>query len=328
MTGLAVSSWYELMKSTSEVVHWSIRSTSLPSPATRSPCSCSISVLCALAICRVLRCALRVLAHLILVVVHELQVLHAQLGGDDLDVRHRIDAILDVNHVRIVEAAASREGSVNSLDVGEERALPRPAPAGALDETSDVDDLEEGLDHRLGLVVVDEPVEALVERARGWSWGRSCRGKFSAGMQQLERALYSVDLPTLGIPTRPTYVASVEEVGRGEEEGVSAGRGRRRAGGGGVRTRVSRIGGSGRGVLPAPRISTAGGKRGGGKATRRAERSRSVGMSPRTPRASVNARARELRFKLRTFRFRAEAAEGAGPKLLLLDHLLRRHGLF
>jgi hypothetical protein len=31
------------------------------------------------------------------------------------------------------------------------------------------------------------------------------KGKFSAGMEQLDRALYSVDLPTLGIPTRPTW---------------------------------------------------------------------------------------------------------------------------
>ena len=30
------------------------------------------------------------------------------------------------------------------------------------------------------------------------------KGKFSAGMEQLDRALYNVDLPTLGMPTRPT----------------------------------------------------------------------------------------------------------------------------
>jgi len=32
------------------------------------------------------------------------------------------------------------------------------------------------------------------------------KGKFSAGMLQLASALYSVDLPTLGIPTMPTCV--------------------------------------------------------------------------------------------------------------------------
>lgn len=31
------------------------------------------------------------------------------------------------------------------------------------------------------------------------------KGKFSAGMEQFDSALYRVDFPTLGMPTRPTY---------------------------------------------------------------------------------------------------------------------------
>ena len=95
-------------------------------------------------------------------VVHELQVLVAELAGDDLDVLHGIDAIFDVDDVRVVEGAHDVDDAVDRLDVREEGVTETGSLRGALDETGDVDDLEVGLNDGLGLVVVHEPVEAIV----------------------------------------------------------------------------------------------------------------------------------------------------------------------
>ena len=111
---------------------------------------------------RVLRRLLLVLVEFAFGHVHVLQVFAAEFAGDDLDVVDGIDAIFDVDDVRIVEGAHDVDDAVDGFDVREEGVAESGAARGALDESGDVDDLEVRLDHGLGFVVVDEPVEAFV----------------------------------------------------------------------------------------------------------------------------------------------------------------------
>jgi hypothetical protein len=81
---------------------------------------------------------------------------------DDLQVLHRVDAVLDVDDVGVVKGAHDVKDPVDGGDVGEEGVAEALAGGGALDQARDVDDLEEGGRLGLGLVERAEPAEALV----------------------------------------------------------------------------------------------------------------------------------------------------------------------
>jgi hypothetical protein len=113
------------------------------------------------------------------------------------------------------------------------------------------------------------------------------KGKFSAGMEQLDRALYNVDLPTLGMPTRPTCCRRKER----DEDRIE-----------------------GESEWPPSRDRPSD--------DRRADR----GARENTTR-SVSARDRRDagRRSPSYLQVRAEPPQGPRPELLLLDHLLGRH---
>lgn len=97
---------------------------------------------------------------------------------------------------------------------------------------------------------------------------------------------------------------------------MSAGRGRRRAGGGGVRTRVSRIGGieSRASSLLRGSVPPAGETRRGGEGDASSgEVAIGRNESPNAASVCERPRARELRFKLRTFRLELKRPRAQGP---------------
>ena len=86
-----------------------------------------------------------------------------QLRLDDLDVALRIDRRLDVDDVRIVEAADDVQDRVGLADVGEEL-VAEPFPfARAANEAGDVDDLQVGVDRLLALSERGELVEPRID---------------------------------------------------------------------------------------------------------------------------------------------------------------------
>ena len=177
--------------------------------------------------------------------------------------------------------------------------------------------ISEGLDHRLGLVVVDEPVEALVGNVHAGgvgvdrAEGKVLRRDAAVGEGVVQRGLADVG---------HTHETDLRRGCRGSREGgrggVSAGQGRRRAGGGGVRTRVSRIGGieSRASSLLRGSVPPAGETRRGGEGDASSgEVAIGRNESPNAASVCERPRARELRFKLRTFRLELKRPRAQGP---------------
>ena len=105
-------------------------------------------------------------AGLLLVVLErllsELDVLDAQLLVDDLKIANGVNVTLDVNDLGIVEAADDLEDGVDGANVGQERVSETSAGGCAAGQTSNVVDGQVSRHLRLGLVLLAQPVEALI----------------------------------------------------------------------------------------------------------------------------------------------------------------------
>jgi len=94
--------------------------------------------------------------------VDRLEILEAELGSDRLDVGDRIDPILDVHDVGIVEAPNHVEDRFDLADVGEKLVAEPFTLRGAANEPGDVHEAN-GRGHDLrGREEFDQRVEALV----------------------------------------------------------------------------------------------------------------------------------------------------------------------
>ena len=71
-----------------------------------------------------------------------LQVGQHQLGGDDLDVAHRVNVSGDVDDVRVLEAAHDVDERIHLADVAEELVAEALAVGRALDQAGDVHELK------------------------------------------------------------------------------------------------------------------------------------------------------------------------------------------
>mmetsp|Transcript_1362 Transcript_1362/g.3017 ORF Transcript_1362/g.3017 Transcript_1362/m.3017 type:complete len:358 (-) Transcript_1362:346-1419(-) len=111
---------------------------------------------------RILRHFVSVFAQLLADAAHVLQVLDAELRGDDGDVLHWVHAVLHVDHVRVFERAHYVHDAVHRLDVRQKGVAEPCARGRTLDQTGDVHDLQEGLHHGLWLVMVHEPIKSFV----------------------------------------------------------------------------------------------------------------------------------------------------------------------
>jgi hypothetical protein len=92
----------------------------------------------------------------------ELNVLEAQLLGNDVQIAERVDVTLDVNDLGIVEAADDLEDGIDCANVGQEGISETGTSRRTAGKTSDVVDGQVGGNARLGVVLFDQPVVALI----------------------------------------------------------------------------------------------------------------------------------------------------------------------
>ena len=91
-----------------------------------------------------------------------LDVLEAELGGDDIHVAAGVDVALDVDDLRVVEGADDLEDTIDSADMGQESVSEARAGRGTSGETSDIDARQVCGDAGRGLVGFTEPFKARV----------------------------------------------------------------------------------------------------------------------------------------------------------------------
>jgi len=92
----------------------------------------------------------------------ELDVLDAKLLADDLEITDRVDITLDVDDLGIVKATDDLEDGVDGANVGQERVTETSTGGGATGQTGDIVDGQVSRDLGLGLVLLAEPVEAVI----------------------------------------------------------------------------------------------------------------------------------------------------------------------
>lgn len=92
----------------------------------------------------------------------KLDVLDAKLLADDFQITDGVDITLDVNDLSVVEATNDLEDGIDSTNVRQEGVTETSTSGSTTGQTSDVVDREVSRDLRLGLVLLAEPVEALV----------------------------------------------------------------------------------------------------------------------------------------------------------------------
>ena len=92
----------------------------------------------------------------------KLDILDTQLLADDSQIANGIDITLDVDNLGIIEAAHDLEDGVDGADVRQERVTQTRARGGAAGQTGNIVDGQVGGHLGLGLVVLAEPVEALI----------------------------------------------------------------------------------------------------------------------------------------------------------------------
>ena len=94
--------------------------------------------------------------------LHHFDVRHDELEIDDVDVALGVCPALDVDDVLIVEASHHVDDRVRGADVREELVAEALALRRALDETRNVDKLDDRRGLLLGLIEVRQPVKTLV----------------------------------------------------------------------------------------------------------------------------------------------------------------------
>lgn len=92
----------------------------------------------------------------------ELDILDAQFLADDVQITGGVDVTLDVNNLSIVEATNDLEDGIDSTNVRQESVAETGTSRSTTSKTSDIVDGQVGGDLGLGLVLLAQPVEALV----------------------------------------------------------------------------------------------------------------------------------------------------------------------
>mmetsp|Transcript_606 Transcript_606/g.1392 ORF Transcript_606/g.1392 Transcript_606/m.1392 type:complete len:313 (-) Transcript_606:208-1146(-) len=92
----------------------------------------------------------------------ELRVLGAKLVRDHFHIPHRVDFVVDVDDVSILEDAEDVEDAVSRLDVAQERVTQSGALSRSFDQPGNVGHLEVRRDLAVGLVMLAQPIEPLI----------------------------------------------------------------------------------------------------------------------------------------------------------------------
>ena len=92
----------------------------------------------------------------------ELNILDTELFANDLEITNRVDIALDVNNLGVVKASDDLEDGIDGADVGQESVTKTGTSRGTTGQTGNIVDGKVGRYLRLGLVVLAQPIEALV----------------------------------------------------------------------------------------------------------------------------------------------------------------------
>ena len=92
----------------------------------------------------------------------KLDILEAQLLADDVEITRRVHVTLDVDDLGIIEAADDLEDGIDGADVRQEGVAQTGTSRGTTGQAGDVVDSQVGRDLGLGLVLVAQPVEAVI----------------------------------------------------------------------------------------------------------------------------------------------------------------------
>ena len=106
--------------------------------------------------------ALHGLLALVDAALHHLDVRHHQLQVDDVDVAQRIGAALHVGDIAVLEAANHMDDGIGGADVAQELVAQTLALACALDQTGDVNELDDGGGGLLGGIEIAQPLQPLI----------------------------------------------------------------------------------------------------------------------------------------------------------------------
>lgn len=92
----------------------------------------------------------------------ELDILDAQLLADDVQITLGVDITLDVDDLGVIEATDDLEDGIDGTDVRQEGVTETGTGGGTTGQTGDIIDRQVGGNARLGLVVLTEPIEAVI----------------------------------------------------------------------------------------------------------------------------------------------------------------------
>ena len=90
------------------------------------------------------------------------EVLELQLGIDDTLVAHRVDRTIDMGNVIVLETTEHMNNGVRVADVGQKLVAQPLAFRGTFHQSGDIDDLDGGGHHPLGIVDLREPNKPLI----------------------------------------------------------------------------------------------------------------------------------------------------------------------
>lgn len=137
------------------------------------------------------------LDELLVRLLDELNVLDAQLLTDDVEITNWVDVTLDVDDLGVVETPHDLEDGIDGADVRQEGITKTGTGGGASRQTSNVIDSQVGGDDGFGLVVLHQPVEALVRHNDAcllgvnggiWEIGRVTQRALGDGLEQCRLA--------------------------------------------------------------------------------------------------------------------------------------------
>jgi hypothetical protein len=123
----------------------------------------------------------------------ELNVFQAQLLGDDVQVTDGVNVTLDVDNLGIVEASDDLEDGIDGADMRQEGVTETSTSGSTARETSNIVDGQVSRYDRLGLVVLYQPVEALIWNNDArlfwvdggiWEVGGVTKGALGDGLEQ------------------------------------------------------------------------------------------------------------------------------------------------
>ena len=109
---------------------------------------------------------LTALAGLLLLVLEglldELDILETKLLADDVEITSGVDITLNVDNLGIIESTDDLEDGIDGADVGQESVAETSTSGGTTGMTGNIVDGQVGRDARLGVVLLAQPVEALI----------------------------------------------------------------------------------------------------------------------------------------------------------------------